>query len=66
MSETSSLRRVLHLVVEGFSPERIQELVNPVDGGGEVVEIFQLTETSAAEALEKIFTADAVAVWGEV
>jgi len=66
MSETSSPRRVLHLVVEGFSPERIQESANPSSGAGDTTEIFQLTEASAAEALEKIFAADTVAVWSDL
>jgi len=66
MSETSSSRRVLHLVVEGFPPYHLQEIVKTSDRAGDGAEIFQLTETSAQEALEKIFAADTVAVWGDV
>lgn len=59
MSETP--RRILYLVVEGL-PEAQKPTVAP----GEGVEIFELTEANAAEALEKIFAADAVSVWGEI
>ncbi len=55
-------RRVLHLVVEGFPAERRGELAEP--SPGTVVEVYPLTESNAREALEKIFAADAVAVWG--
>jgi len=60
MSESAEKRRVLHLVVEGFPVEQEAELA-----GGDA-EIFNLTETNALEALEKIFAADTVAVWGKV
>jgi len=66
MSETSSPRRVLHLVVEGFPPERLGEITGSSSGVDNSAEIFQLTETSAGEALEKIYAADTVAVWGKV
>jgi len=65
MSETSSPRRVLHLIVEGFPPARLEELGNSTDGS-DITEIFQLTEASAREALDKIFAADTVVVWGKV
>ena len=55
-------RRSLYLVVEGL-PEAQRPVVPPGDAG---VEIFELTEASAREVLEKIFAADAVSVWGEV
>jgi hypothetical protein len=63
MSEPSLPRRVLHLVVEGFPPERLKEL-DATATAGDLTEIFALTEANAGEALEKIFTADTVAVWG--
>lgn len=66
MSDPASPRRILHLVIEGFPPDRLVELANPPGDGGDIVEIFQLTEASAHEALEKIFTADTVAVWGSI
>ena len=67
MSEApSSPRRVLHLIVEGFPPARLAELAGPTDGTDDVTEIFQLTEASAREALEKIFAADTVAVWSSL
>ena len=65
MSETSK-RRILHLVVEGFPADRLNELDKAAPGSDEIVEIFPLTESNAREALEKIFAADAVAVWGRV
>lgn len=65
MSDTSAPHRVLHLILDGFPPERLEEL-SAQGGAGDVTEIFQLTEASAHEALEKIFAADTVAVWGEV
>ena len=55
-------RRSLYLVVEGL-PEAQRPVVSPGETG---VEIFTLNESSAREALEKIFAADAVSVWGEV
>ena len=63
MSETP--HRVLHLVVEGFPPTQVEEL-SAAAKAGDVTEVFQLTEGSAAEALEKIFAADTVAVWGKI
>jgi len=65
MSEASS-RRILHLVIEGFPPERMEALAKSDKAPNDVVEIFQLTEASAREALEKIFAADTVAVWGKI
>jgi hypothetical protein len=52
-------RHILYLLVEG-----LPESQRPVVAAG--VEIFALTESNAGEALEKIFAADAVSVWGEV
>ena len=66
MSEVHSPRRILHLIVEGFPPERTNELSGPVEGASDVTEVLQLTEASAPEALEKIFAADTVAVWGKL
>jgi hypothetical protein len=60
MSEAK--RHILYLVVEGL-PEAQRPVVPPGDSG---VEVFPLTEANAREALEKIFAADAVSVWGEV
>ena len=66
MNETSSSRRVLHLVIEGFPPGRMPEIAGTSTGTDDVTEIFELTEANAREALEKIFAADTVAVWGEL
>ena len=65
MSEMTSPHRVLHLVVEGFPPEKMTELTS-LSKPGDVTEIFELTEANAREALEKIFAADTVAVWGKI
>jgi len=65
MSETTS-RRVLHLVVEDFPPERLEKLAASAGRSSDITEIFQLTEANAREALGKIFEADTVAVWGKV
>ena len=64
MSETSSSRRVLHLVVEGASVAKAEE----ISGLSKDVtsEIFKLTEGNASEALEKIFAADTIAVWTDL
>jgi hypothetical protein len=64
MSETSTPRCVLHLVIEGFPADRLAELSAPSPGTTDVTEIFPLTEANAREALGKIFAADTVAVWG--
>ncbi len=66
MSDQPAPRRILHLIVEGFPAERRAELEKPVSGSTDVTEIFPLTEASAREALEKIFAADTVAVWGKI
>lgn len=55
MSEAK--RKILYLVVEGL-PENRQPPVDPE------ADTLVLTETNAREALEKIFAADAVSVWG--
>jgi hypothetical protein len=60
MSEPT--RRILYLLVEGLPQEQ-----RPVVPAGEAgVEIFALSEGTAREALEKIFAADSVSVWGRV
>jgi hypothetical protein len=64
MSESHSPRRVLHLIIEGFPPERQTELVPSPQAPGVVIEIFPLTESNASEALKKIFAAETVNVWG--
>jgi hypothetical protein len=66
MSEPAEKRRVLHLVVEGFPADKLAVLAAPSPGTDDAVEIFHLTESNAREALEKIFVADTVAVWGEL
>ena len=66
MSEIRSLRRTLHLIIEGFPADRLEELSRSTGGTEDVAEIFQLTEANAGEALEKIFAADGVAVWGPI
>jgi hypothetical protein len=62
----SEPRRILNLVVEGLSEERRKELDRIAAERGTVSEIFPLTEENARAALEKIFAADTVAVWGKV
>jgi hypothetical protein len=57
MSGANSQRSILVLKVAGA--EGAPEL-----GAG--AEIFELTETNGAEALEKIFAAETVMVWGKV
>jgi hypothetical protein len=59
-------RRILHLVINHFPAARLAEIVksSPHTAGG--TEIFPLTAANAREALEKIFAADTVAVWGQV
>jgi hypothetical protein len=61
MSETSP-RRILHLVIEGLPADKIAGL--STSEPGTATEVFPLTEANAADALEKIFAADTVAVWG--
>jgi len=59
-------RRALHLVIEGFPTDKLKEMVGSPPETTGVTEIFQLTEANAREALEKIFAADTVAVWGAI
>jgi hypothetical protein len=55
-------RRILYLLVAGLPEEQ-----RPMGPEGEPgVEVFTLTEKTAREALEKIFAADAVSVWGKI
>ncbi len=65
MSETSAPRRILHLIIDGFPAEKLAELSVPSSESQGTTEIMPLTEANAAEALEKIFAADTVAVWGK-
>jgi hypothetical protein len=60
----SATRHMLHLTVEGLSPARREELEKLAARAGGAAEIMALTEANSREALEKIFAADAVAVWG--
>ncbi len=60
LSETP--RRVLHLTLEGLPADQLAGLSTTEPGT--TTEVFPLTEATAAEALEKIFAADTVAVWG--
>ncbi len=64
MSETSSPRRVLHLVVAGASAAKAEEIAGL--SKDVTSEIFTLTEANAGEALEKIFAADTIAVWTDL
>lgn len=67
MSEVSAApRRILHLVVEGFSTAGLAEIAKPIPGSAETIEVFPLNETNGREALEKIFAADTIAVWGNL
>jgi hypothetical protein len=67
MSEPSpNPRRVLHLVIEGFPAARLEEIAPASPGAADITEIFPLTESNAGEALDKIFAADTIAVWGDV
>lgn len=68
MSEATAPRHILHLVVEGFSTEQEAELRAQAAAAASLasIEIFRLTEANATEALEKIFDADSIAVWGRL
>jgi len=66
MSSSSPSHRIIHLAVGGFPTDKLKQIVALSDLSGEQAEIFVLTETHAREALEKIFSADGVAVWGEL
>ena len=66
MSESATPRRILHLVVEGFPTEGLEEIAKAAPGTNDIFEIYPLTEANAREALEKIFEANTVAVWGDL
>jgi hypothetical protein len=69
MSEETSVspsRCVLHLVIGDFPASRMAEMVESEPQNVGVMEILPLTESNAREALEKIFAADTVAVWGNI
>jgi hypothetical protein len=61
MNDSFHPRRVLHLLVEGVAEARLAELKPDA-----TTEVFRLDESTAREALEKIFAADTVAVWTKV
>ncbi len=62
----TSSRRILYLAVGGFPVATLEEMA-ALSGQNQITtEILVLTETNAREALEKIFSADGVAVWGEL
>lgn len=63
---TSAPRRILHLVIEGFPADQLEVLARSSPGTTDVTEIVPLTEANAREALEKIFAADTIAVWGKL
>jgi hypothetical protein len=54
-------RRVLYLVVGDATPLEIAPSSAEI-----TTEVFRLTPATAPAALEKIFAADSVAVWGEI
>ena len=67
MSEpTPAPRRILHLVVEDFPAGKLTEIVEALPANAGATEILSLTKTNAREALEKIFAADTIAVWGKL
>jgi len=53
---------MLHLVVDGYSVEKVRETIDATATD----ELVVLTEKNAREVLEKIFAADGVAVWGKI
>jgi len=61
---SSSPRHLLCLVIEGLSAGRREELEKLAGRADVAAEIFELKETNSREALEKIFAADGVSVWG--
>jgi hypothetical protein len=65
MNASSPPRRILHLAVGGFPVSKLEELKKSSDEAGDTTEIFVLTEATAGEAVEKIFSTDGIAVWGE-
>ncbi len=56
-------RRILYLIVGDLPADRLSEITA---GSGAETEVIPLTETNGREALDKIFAADTVAVWGPV
>jgi hypothetical protein len=66
MSSPASSRRLLHLAAGRSSVSRLEEIKKCSDASGGASEIFVLTEETAREAVEKIFSADSVMVWGEL
>lgn len=66
MSITSSSRHIVHLVVGGFSATKVEEIVGAPASTGTEAEILVLTDANVREALDKIFSAAGVAVWGEL
>lgn len=66
MSAPSSPRRTLHLAVGGFSVSKLEAIKEASNAAGNATEVLVLTEANAREAVEKIFSTDSVAVWGEL
>ena len=61
----SPAKKILFLVVDGLSPDRLAQLKQSTQPGPGP-EIFTLTEASGPAALEKIFAADSISVWGKL
>jgi len=65
MSETQP-RRILHLVIDGYPAAQLAEVLQASPETKVATEIFALSSASAREALDKIFAADTIAVWGKL
>ena len=65
MSETQP-RRILHLVIDGYPATQLAEVLEASPETTGATEIFALSPASAREALDKIFAADTIAVWGKL
>ncbi|HEY0255820.1 MAG TPA: hypothetical protein VGC39_00140 [Candidatus Methylacidiphilales bacterium] len=66
MSASSSPRRILHLAVGGFPVSKLEEIRKSSGMARDATEILVLTEANAREAVEKIFSAEGIAVWGSL
>jgi hypothetical protein len=66
MSQTSLTHNTLHLVIEGFAIEKLDEFTKSQPGTAGVTTVFPLTELTAPEALKSIFVAETIAVWGKL
>ena len=66
MRAASGQHNILHLVIEGFPLEKLDEFTKSSPGTTGVTKILRLNELNGPVVLKEIFAADTIAVWGKL